>query len=185
MRKAERPFSGRWNSWRRKPEKRWDCRLWQSRLFVKKARLVAIFSEEGLEECFRQSRKLPARLAKPGDTMIVRGTAAPLTTPRKSGGAGGTASCRGFKGGAPKPCRVTHFPRTCVAVFVDKRLLLGVFQQSKPRPRIRMGLFFTGFLWNQKPEHSIFAGRGGEWRQTFRRSGHAQFCRRRLGRFPH
>ena len=31
-------------------------------LSVKKARLTAIFSAEGLEECFRQSRKLPARL---------------------------------------------------------------------------------------------------------------------------
>ena len=35
---------------------------------------------------------------------------------QKSGGAGGTASCRGYRGGAPKPCAAALFPQTSLRV---------------------------------------------------------------------
>ena len=34
----------------------------------------------------------------------------------KSGGAGGTASCRGHRGGAPNPCAAAFFPQTSLRV---------------------------------------------------------------------
>lgn len=36
---------------------------------------------------------------------------------QKSGGAGGTASCRGYRGGAPNPCAAALSPQTSVALF--------------------------------------------------------------------
>jgi len=49
---------------------------------------------------------------------------------QKSGGAGGTASCRGYRGSAPNPCAAALFPRTSVALFAGNGGQLGVFRQT-------------------------------------------------------
>ena len=51
---------------------------------------------------------------------------------QKSGGAGDTASCRGFMGGTPKPCAAAFSLRTNVAVCTDALSRRGFFQQSEP-----------------------------------------------------
>ena len=48
---------------------------------------------------------------------------------QKIGGAGGTASCRGYRGRAPKPCAAALFPQTSVALFAGIGGQLRVFRQ--------------------------------------------------------
>ena len=50
---------------------------------------------------------------------------------QKSGGAGGTASCRGYRGGAPNPCAAALSPQTSVALFAGNSGQLGVFRQAE------------------------------------------------------
>ena len=49
---------------------------------------------------------------------------------QKSGGAGGTASCRGYRGRAPNPCAAALSPQTSVALFAGNGGQLGVFRQT-------------------------------------------------------
>ena len=49
---------------------------------------------------------------------------------QKSGGAGGTASCRGYRGSAPNPCAAALSPQTSVALFAGNGGQLGVFRQT-------------------------------------------------------
>ena len=49
---------------------------------------------------------------------------------QKSGGAGGTASCRGYRGSAPNPCAAALSPQTSVALFAGNGGQLGVFRQA-------------------------------------------------------
>ena len=46
---------------------------------------------------------------------------------QKSGGAGGTASCRGYRGGAPNSCAAALSPQTSVALFAGNGGQLGGF----------------------------------------------------------
>ncbi len=59
---------------------------------------------------------------------------------QKSGGAGGTASCRGFRGRAPKPYAAAFFPRTSEALFAGAGGRSGVFRQSDARSALRVFL---------------------------------------------
>ena len=49
---------------------------------------------------------------------------------QKSGGAGGTASCRGYRGRAPNPCAAALSPQTSAALFAGNGGQLGVFRQT-------------------------------------------------------
>ena len=53
-----------------------------------------------------------------------------LSECQKSGGAGGTASCRSYGGRAPNPCAAAIFPQTSVALFAGSGGQLGVFRQA-------------------------------------------------------
>ena len=55
----------------------------------------------------------------------------------KSGRAGGAAACRGFRGGAPKPCAETLSPQTGVA------LLAGTHSLQRFEDRRQAGFFGT------------------------------------------
>ena len=90
----------------------------------------------------------------------------------KSGGAGGAASCRGFRDGTPKPCSVTHFLRTSAAMFVVERFHIGVFQQSwDGNP---CSLFFHSSLKKQRARQPEgLSPSGGRKRRT---RGHWFFC---------
>ena len=50
---------------------------------------------------------------------------------QKSGGAGGTASCRGYRGGAPNPCAAALSPQTSVALFAGDNGQLCFFRQAE------------------------------------------------------
>ena len=50
---------------------------------------------------------------------------------KKSGGAGGTASCRGYRGRAPNPCAAALSPQTSVALFAGNGGQLEVFRQTE------------------------------------------------------
>ncbi len=67
---------------------------------------------------------------------------------QKSGGAGGTASCRGYRGGAPKPCAAALFPQTSVALFAGADGQLGVFDKLIPQ---RKSPCRRKFLRNRRP----------------------------------
>ena len=51
----------------------------------------------------------------------------------KTGGAGGTASCQGFRGSAPKPCATPLCPRTSAALFAGAASM-PVFLNALTRP---------------------------------------------------
>ena len=60
----------------------------------------------------------------------------------KSGRAGGTAFCRGFRGRFPKPCATAHFPRTSEALFADAGGRSWVFRQSEACNQADYRLFY-------------------------------------------
>ena len=60
---------------------------------------------------------------------------------QKSGGAGGTVSCRGYRGSAPNPCAAALSPQTSVALFAGAGGQLGVFRQAE-RPLHEQGALF-------------------------------------------
>ena len=49
---------------------------------------------------------------------------------QKSGGAGGTASCRGYRGSAPNPCAAALSPQTSVALFAGNGGQFWAFRQT-------------------------------------------------------
>ena len=69
---------------------------------------------------------------------------------KKRGGAGGTASCRDYRGGAPKPCAAAHFPQTSAALFAGANGQLGVFR-----------LAVADLLFRQKTVHLVLAAAQG------------------------
>ena len=70
---------------------------------------------------------------------------------QKSGGAGGTASCRGYRGGAPNPCAAALSPQTSEALFAGNGGQLVVFRQPDageklPRQAVKKGRESRPFL---------------------------------------
>ena len=70
---------------------------------------------------------------------------------QKSGGAGGTASCRGYRGGAPNSCAAALSPQTSLRVrsTEDEDSPKG-YRSPKPAMRSRAG------------RKALFAGNGGQ-----------------------
>ena len=73
---------------------------------------------------------------------------------QKSGGAGGTASCRGYRGGAPNPCAAALSPQTSVALFAGAGGQLGVFRQAEAELRKKLRLGYINR--NDVQDYSLF-----------------------------
>ena len=63
--------------------------------------------------------------------LLHTGITAFIPECQKSGGAGGTVSCRGYRGSAPNPCAAALSPQTSVALFAGAGGQLGVFRQAE------------------------------------------------------
>ena len=88
----------------------------------------------------------------------------------KSGGAGGTASCRGYRGGAPNPCAAALFPQTSLRVrsTEDEDSPKG-YRSPKPTTLCGAG------------RKALFAGNSGQlW--VFRQTGTGDAPQRRIPR---
>ena len=93
-----------------------------------KAAHCSAIETDGSEALYRLSLPLfdkePFLHQKTRKTYVLRAEC------QKSGGAGGTASCRGYRGRAPNPCAAALFPQTSVALFAGNGGQLGVFRQT-------------------------------------------------------
>ena len=78
----------------------------------------------------------------------------PPQSVKKSGGAGGTASCRGYRGGAPNPCAAALSPQTSVALFAGAGGQLGVFRQAEAELRKKLRLGYINR--NDVQDYSLF-----------------------------